>query len=672
ETAEITGNFDPALLYTSLFIIIAFVVAFIISLYKFRIGWMDTKRRFAALGITVAAALILNAAVFANDNVYNSFKVEGNEFFRLNHYKHKGWLYSYVHDFSKDPTDDPEEYNRDYYEYMELEFEKADYTNTERPHIFVVMGEAFSDLSENENLDFSKHVDPLEHFKSVAEEDSAISGHLIASTFGGGTSCSEFDFLTALVNRYVSPSQAPYSLVKGEITAMPGLLREQGYHTMATHGGDSWFFNRINVYKWLGFNDLYFFEDEFTIDDITAAYVSDAASVRVMLEKFEEHTAVSEDPVFSWMITIENHGPYEEKFGPAGSNSFSTDIDLTPMEKNLLSNYFYGVHQADESLNTLVEYFRNSDEPVVLLYFGDHLPGFSDGMTILEKMEYNMGFSGGPEQALNLYKTPFLIWENDAAKEIVDIKENYAKTGLLEHTTISANYLGAIFLKLCGLSGLDPAFDYAAEAALELPVASYDNYMRKDGTYTTVLNPEEQAVMDKIEGWTYYRIFDKPQPLTHIPVTKPAEEPETQSPPATEPPTEEATETESASETESISETENASETESETRETAESEPGTEELSETEEISGTAEASEATSEAAEQTEAESTAEPSAEPESGNQSENQSENVSEAESASESDAHPVTESEAEAETKAEAETEEKAEEISLAEPETMEI
>ena len=104
----------------------------------------------------------------------------------------------------------------------------------------------------------------------------------------------------------------------------------------------------------------------------------------LIIENFEKHTAESGNPLFEFCVTIQNHGPYGEKYTDLARN-FASNTSLTGDEEAIYSGYFEGIDDADKQIEDLVNYFSNSDEPVVLVFFGDHLPGFSNGMTYFDQ-----------------------------------------------------------------------------------------------------------------------------------------------------------------------------------------------------------------------------------------------------------------------------------------------
>ena len=87
-------------------------------------------------------------------------------------------------------------------------------------------------------------------------------------------------------------------------------------------------------------------------------------------------------------------------------------------------------------IHIFITYFKGVDDPVEIVFFGDHQPGLCNDFI---KLLNGKGNSGLTEQELeNLYKVPFFIWTNyetDAQK--VDVTSlNYLSTLTLERANI--------------------------------------------------------------------------------------------------------------------------------------------------------------------------------------------------------------------------------------------
>ncbi|MCQ4726296.1 LTA synthase family protein [Anaerotignum faecicola] len=509
ELVGIAKNFTPRTLifYIMLLVFAAFVI--MVSFIFFKTKKINPKIRAGGAVLVLAVFMLCNNFLYKSEQIYNSFNVYENPYFEVNQYGSKGFLYSFIHKFNTMQVTPPDGYNQA--ELIEAEnsydYKTDEYKNSEKPHIIMIMGEAFSDLSENSHLNFENYRDPLENWKKLSQSENALSGHIIVPNYGGGTSNTEFDVLTALPTRYTGNSSTSYSLIRKEMDALPWRLREIGYNTMAIHPGYSWFYNRANVYRYLGFENFIHLESFQGSEKYRGGYIADKYASDSIIENFENHISSSDAPIFEFCVTIQNHGPYDEKYNEV-IKTFDTDIELSESEETLLNSYFMGIIDADKEIGRLTDYFSQTDEPVVLVYFGDHLPGFSNGMDFFDILDYNIDANGAPEQILNIYKTPFIIWENNAAKEISDFSLVKDTLELPYNNTISSNYLGTTMLEIMGINGISPLYDFENSLRKSLPVITTSNFMNSSGEYTSYLTAEEQNKIAELKNWVYYKMFD--------------------------------------------------------------------------------------------------------------------------------------------------------------------
>ena len=86
----------------------------------------------------------------------------------------------------------------------------------------------------------------------------------------------------------------------------------------------------------------------------------------------------------------------------------------------VLAVYAEGARDADAMLGRLVSYFSDTDQPVVLAFWGDHLPYLGDNQ--IGYRQLGLDVFSGPEGQENLaaYETPYVVWANDAAAEVLD------------------------------------------------------------------------------------------------------------------------------------------------------------------------------------------------------------------------------------------------------------
>ena len=139
-------------------------------------------------------------------------------------------------------------------------------------------------------------------------------------------------------------------------------------------------------------------------------------------DKFEEAVENGE-LLCNYTTTIQNHMSYTaDKYG---ADYEYPDVPLTvsvsPEVETLLKVYVEGARDADAMLGRLVDYFSATDEPVVLAFWGDHLPYLGDNQLGYAELGSEVALSEEERSdPLCSYETPYVIWANDAAAEILD------------------------------------------------------------------------------------------------------------------------------------------------------------------------------------------------------------------------------------------------------------
>jgi hypothetical protein len=132
------------------------------------------------------------------------------------------------------------------------------------------------------------------------------------------------------------------------------------------------------------------------------------------------------------------------------------------------NQYLSLIHESDSALEYLITYFSEVDEPVEIVFFGDHQPSLSSSFYVNLN---GKGLSGLTESELeNLYTVPFFIWTNyDTDEETVDIT--------------SLNFLSTIALKRAGISL--PAYNQFLSDMMEAVPAinSRGYYSKENGAY---------------------------------------------------------------------------------------------------------------------------------------------------------------------------------------------
>lgn len=460
------------------------------------------------IGTVLAAAIAITVIRYpmASKERFERFKVE-NEFYVTGLYNQLGFPYCFTYYLTKNNAVRPEGYNEA--EVQELDT-APEYGKGKNVHVIFVMNESFTDLSDNEIFDYPASEDPLKNFHTLSKSDNAYAGHIVVHWFGGGTANTEYDVTTGMQTEMLdSTSASAFRYVKSDTDSIFRVFNGDGYRTMFMHPGDAWFYNRENVYPRLGAQEVLFTEDMGDDVEYKGDWVTDDFLADYIFQQFED-SVDKKEKLFAFVTTIQNHMSYD--YGKYGDGyvfkKVYTDKEVSYDNRAYLPVYLEGIYDADESLKKMTDYFQKQDEPVVLVFFGDHYPALGPDREVYKELGLPMADETGnsSDDPFCAYETPYLVWANDAAAEELDFEEAVKDLDLPEDGIISANYLGATILELTGRNEEDAYFEFLNELRRELPVISGGRYKDAQGNVITKLSPSQQELVDKLRKWSYYRL----------------------------------------------------------------------------------------------------------------------------------------------------------------------
>ena len=464
-------------------------------------GWLGRLLGAAgSMGILVALLL----TVYASNDLYNSFRVS-NAYYIPSVFNELGFPYCFCHQFTTYPIDRPEGFDKA----AAAAWETGDQPGQgEDVHLIMVMNEAFSDLTDDPAFTYTEENDPLPNLHALQSDPHAVSGHVVVPGFAGGTANTEFDVLTGMQTNALSASTtSSFRVVNRDLDSVLRVFASDGYHTSFFHPGDDWFYNRENVYDWLGAEETVF-ADEMENLAYKGRWVTDDYMAGFIEEKFEEAVAQGE-LLCNYTTTIQNHMSYTaDKYGEGYVYPpVETDAQLTDDVRTMLEVYIEGARDADAMLGRLVDYFSQTDEPVALAFWGDHLPYLGDNQLAYAQLGSEVALSEDDrESALCSYETPYVIWANDAAAQVLDWESAVERLDLPETNRLSASFLGAALLELTGRGEESPWFSFLNQLRRELPVVQKKTYMTMDGTITPLLTSAQQEMIDQWRQWSYYKL----------------------------------------------------------------------------------------------------------------------------------------------------------------------
>lgn len=470
------------------------------------------KRYWPVRIISTVLAVILAVTVvklpMASKDRFESFDIE-NEFYVTGIYNQLGFPYCFTYYMTKNNAVRPDNYSENSARNFETE---PAYGQGKDVNVIVVMNESFTDLSDNEIFNYPASEDPLKNYHALQKDENAFSGHVVVHWIGGGTANTEYDVTTGMQTEMLDSSSASaFRYVKNDTASIFRVFNGDGYRTMFIHPGDAWFYNRENVYPRLGAQEVLFTDDMKGLE-MKGEWVTDDSLADYVFQEFED-TVEKGDNLFAYVTTIQNHMSYDYgKYGDGYTfKKVYTDKEVSYDNRAYLPVYMEGIYDADASLKKMTDYFSQREEPVVLVFFGDHFPALGADREVYKELGLPMADETGnsSDDPFCAYEPPYLVWANDSAAEELDFEKTVKSLDLPEDGIISANYLGAVLLELTGRGEEDSFFQYLNEMRRELPVVSGGRYKDADGNIITKLSEDQQELVSKLQRWSYYRLTNQ-------------------------------------------------------------------------------------------------------------------------------------------------------------------
>lgn len=383
----------------------------------------------------------------------------------------------------------PDGYSKEAVKELEDQYSKETDTATgeteKKPTIIVVMSESYADLSVVGN--FSTNIDLTPFYDSL--EKNTIKGHALSSVFGAKTPNSEWEFLTGNSMAFLPSGSVVYQqYITDTPTSLVSNLKNIGYTCVAMHPYYDTGWSRNIVYPNMGFDETHFIDD-FDQTKILRDYITDQELYEKIVDRYESKK--SNEDLFIMSISMQNHGGYTEKY-----DNFDEKARMLGINYPDVNQYLSLIHESDSALEYLISYFEKVDDPVEIVFFGDHQPSLSSSFYPYLN---GKGLSGLTLSELeNLYTVPFFIWTNyDSGKESVELT--------------SLNYLSTLALERAGIAL--PAYNqFLADMMEEIPaVNSRGFYSKSQGKFLHVEDAagEDAKWLKNYEILQYNNMFDK-------------------------------------------------------------------------------------------------------------------------------------------------------------------
>lgn len=331
-------------------------------------------------------------------------------------YHDNGFVYSFTTSLVTGGVQEPETYSPNEVEAIMDVQEELPPTSETTPNVIFVQLESFYDPHYLAGLTFSEN--PVPNFQNL--KDRYPSGFLYVPAIGAGTANTEFEMLTGMNLGHFGVGEYPYMTIVNSLsmeslaTALSGI----GYSTHAIHNNNGTFYDRDIVYNNLGFQTFTSLEYMNHVEYNPRGWAKDQVLIEEILKTLE--STEGKDFVFS--VSVQPHGKYPTE-PLEGAPTIAVE-GMEDVEKQTGMEYYLGqLKECDQFVGDLVEAFRGYEEPVVLVFYGDHLPSFNIQQEAL---------SAGTTQT-----TEYVIWANFTVKNI--------------DQDLQAYQLGAYVLNFCNI-----------------------------------------------------------------------------------------------------------------------------------------------------------------------------------------------------------------------------
>ena len=375
----------------------------------------------------------------------------------------------------------------------------------QKPTIIYVMDESYWDVSELEQYGYQFDTDVSANLHAL--QQVSASGRAYSPSFGGGTCDVEFEALTGYSASFLPNGSKPYQQhVTKPMFSLPNYFKTEGYQTAAVHCFWRKYWSRDTAYPNLGLDTFVSLEQMAHVNKVrkhywTSGLVTDDSMADQIIQQYETMRASSDAPVFLHAVTMQNHTNYSRDNYPDDErvHVLAHPAGLKSSTVGALEDFATGIRDADAMLGKLTAYFSQVDEPVILVFWGDHYNPIDSNYDVFTTSGYASGSSTDPR----LHQTTLLMWAN-YTDQPVDLG------------TIAAYDISPVMMSIYGLK--QPL--YFRLLSRQLQVASRTNtrgtVMNRNGTTTQQPSSLQSAWSQKHWMLQYDLMFGRGYALSRM------------------------------------------------------------------------------------------------------------------------------------------------------------
>ena len=352
--------------------------------------------RVAGSAATAAALCLLIFGVYLQPAVCQAVGIVADPWMQDRYYRYYGVVTGFMTNLSNLEIDKPDSYSEEAVDAILDNVDESQKFSTsplyptsyaattakdeqvKKPTIIYVMNESYWDVSELEQYGIKFDTDVSANLHAL--QQTSAYGRAYSPSFGGGTCDVEFEALTGYSASFLPSGSKPYQQhVTKPMFALPSYLKTQGYQTAAVHCFWARYWSRDTAYPNLGLDDFISLEDMHGVTKVRKHYwtnglVTDDSMADQIIGQYEKMKASSDEPVFLHAVTMQNHTNYNKDNYPDDQRVkvLEHPAGMKASTVGALEDFATGIRDADAMLGKLTAYFSQVDEPVILVFWGDH------------------------------------------------------------------------------------------------------------------------------------------------------------------------------------------------------------------------------------------------------------------------------------------------------------
>ena len=479
--------------------------------------------RVAGSAATAAALCLLIFGVYLQPAVCQAIGIVPDAWMQDRYYRYYGVVTGFMTNLSNLEIDKPDNYSEEAVDAILDNVDESQKFSTsslyptsyaattakdeqvKKPTIIYVMNESYWDVSELEQYGIKFDTDVSANLHAL--QQTSAYGRAYSPSFGGGTCDVEFEALTGYSASFLPSGSKPYQQhVTKPMFALPSYLKTQGYQTAAVHCFWAKYWSRDTAYPNLGLDDFISLEDMHGVTKVRKHYwtnglVTDDSMADQIIGQYEKMKASSDEPVFLHAVTMQNHTNYNKDNYPDDQRVkvLEHPAGMKASTVGALEDFATGIRDADAMMGKLTAYFSQVDEPVILVFWGDHYNPIDSNYDVYTTTGYASDSSADPR----LHQTTLLMWSNysDAPVDL---------------GTIAAYDISPVMMNLYGLQ--QPLYFQFLNRQLRVASRACTRGVTMNLDGTTTLEPTEFQKRWTQEHWMlqYDLMFGKGYALTRM------------------------------------------------------------------------------------------------------------------------------------------------------------